>query len=631
MIVAFAGHVDHGKTALIRALTGIDTDRLPEEKRRGMTIDLGFAYFPLSDGETIGFVDVPGHERFLPNMLAGVLGVDSLLLVVAADDGPMPQTLEHLSVVQLTGVADVTVVITKIDRVDAARVEGVENSVRQLLVSSGYPDAPILRVSSVTGAGVTELRESLIAKSGVWRQRPALGGFRMAIDRHFLLPGIGLVVTGTVSAGSVAVGESLVLTPPRLVARVRNIHVKDQAAEMARAGDRCALAITGPRIDKARVQRGHWLVVSSLHAPTSTIDIRVRVVTGKSLKHGRKIHLHVGTASVSSRLLLLDGGTMADGTEGFLRLALDRPIAALHGDRVVLRDEVSGRIFSGGHVIDPFPPERHRPRAERLARLKALAAPEPRVALERLLAAEGSVDLNSFQRARNLSPATLEDLAAGISGQIIGGAGHRVAVAASVGAALRAQVLQALREWHAAHPDFLGPTQAALLGRMARDHAPGIVEAALHELLATGEILREGIAHRLPEHIPALPASDEKLWETVKTLLDEAGLRPPRVRELAAVLDLSPDAAEAFLARLERFGRLVRVAKNRFFRPDTLERMAVVAADLAAEADGFSAADFNRRTGIGRNLTIEVLEYFDRSGITQRQGEFRHVTRPPPA
>jgi len=233
---------------------------------------------------------------------------------------------------------------------------------------------------------------------------------------------------------------------------------------------------------------------------------------------------------------------------------------------------------------------------------------------------EGSVDLEVFARARNLAPAALEDLAAGIDGKIIGGAGHRVAVSASAAAALR--------EWHVAHPDFLGPTQAALLGRMARDQAPAIVAAALHELLATGELVREGVAYRLPEHSPRLATSDEALWQTVENLLDEAGLRPPRVRELAAALDFSLEQTEFLLARLERFGRLVRVAKNRFFRPDTLTKMAVIAADLAAEADGFSAAEFNRRSGIGRNLTIEVLEYFDRSGVTQRQGELRYVIRP---
>ena len=358
MIIALAGHVDHGKTALIRALTGIETDRLPEEQKRGMTIDLGFAYLHSAEAPSIGFVDVPGHERFLANMLAGVLGIDSVLLVVAANDGIMPQTREHLAILSLTGVRDISAVITKIDAVDAARVEEVAGDVAALLEGAGCPGAAVYRVSSLTGAGIAGLRGDLLARARNRRARVVDGGFRMAIDRRFTLQGIGLVVTGTVIAGQVGVGETLTLSPPRFAARVRAMHVQDRPAEVARAGDRCALAISGPRIEAARVRRGHWLVAPELHAPTATVDLHLRIAEGQRVRHGRSVQFHAGAGHVSARGLVLAGGDMAAGDEGFVRAVLAQPAVALHGDRVALRDEASGRVLAGGVVVDPFPSAR---------------------------------------------------------------------------------------------------------------------------------------------------------------------------------------------------------------------------------------------------------------------------------
>ncbi len=272
MIVALAGHVDHGKTALIRALTGTDPDRLPEEKRRGMTIDLGFAYGVLPDGRRIGFVDVPGHERLLANMLAGVLAIRHALLVVAADDGLMPQTREHLDILRLTSVPQVIAAVTKTDRVDADRLAAVLAEVRALLAET-YPRAPILPVCAPTGAGCAALLAALAALDA---PMPADGGVRIAIDRAFVLAGAGLVVTGMVAAGAVEPGAALILTPSRLGARVRALQVANAPAHRAVAGDRCALSITGPRLERGRVRRGDWLVAPALHAPTARLDALLR-------------------------------------------------------------------------------------------------------------------------------------------------------------------------------------------------------------------------------------------------------------------------------------------------------------------------------------------------------------------
>ena len=620
MIVGLAGHVDHGKTSLIRTLTGVDTDRLPEERQRGMTIDLGFAYAPLPDGRVLGFVDVPGHERFLSNMLAGVLAMDRVLLVVAADDGPMPQTLEHLDVLRLIGVAGLGVAVTKIDRVAPARVAEVLAEMAALVARAGYEDAAIHPVSSITGDGVPALWDWF---SAVPEATPSHGdGFRLSIDRSFVLPGIGPVVTGTVAAGRVAVGDTLLLSPARLAARVRSLRVQDRPAELAQAGDRCALAVSGARVERAKLRRGDWLVAPQLHAPTSVIDAQVRLADGRALRHGGPVHVHLGAAAVPARLRVWDEGT----TEFFVRLQLQRPIPALHGDRLVLRDDGTGRVVAGGHVVDPFPPLRRRPRAERLVQLTALAAPEPASALAGVLAADGWADLVGFALARNLNPASVEHLVDHLPAVIIGREGRRVAVSAALRTALRERLLAALADFHAAQPELPGLARAPLLATTGRDQ-PGIAEAMLAELLAEGSVAATGLLLRLPNHVPVLAPADAAVWPRVAILLASDGKRPPRVREVAEALTLEPEAAEALLIRYERFGRLLRVAPNRFFLPETVIALGHEAACLAEAEGGFTAADFNRRTGIGRNLAIEVLEFLDRLGVTQRTGELRHVVR----
>jgi len=279
MILATAGHIDHGKTALVRALTGVDADRLPEEKRRGLTIDLGFAYTTLPDGTELGFVDVPGHERFLPNMLAGILSIDRVLLIVAADDGPRPQTLEHLDILELIGVAEVTGVVTKIDRVPPERLATVEAEVAGLLAEAGYDGSPIFAVSSLGGEGIPalaeHLRESARAAAATRAARRAGGRFRLAIDRAFTLPGIGLVVTGTAASGAVAVGDRVCLSPRGVELRVRGIHAHNRAVGEARAGERCALNLAGNLPDGAEPGRGDWVIDPVLHKPVSRIDLAI--------------------------------------------------------------------------------------------------------------------------------------------------------------------------------------------------------------------------------------------------------------------------------------------------------------------------------------------------------------------
>jgi selenocysteine-specific elongation factor len=635
MILATAGHIDHGKTALIRALTGVDADRLPEEKRRGLTIDLGFAYATLSDGTELGFVDVPGHERFLANMLAGVLSIDRVLLVVAADDGPRPQTLEHLDVLELTGVSEVAGVITKIDRVEQSRVEAVASEVRGLLADAGFTQSPIFPVSSRTGEGIAALAEHL-QNSGriVDRSRAEAsvsGLFRMPIDRAFTLPGIGLVVTGTVAAGRVAVGERLMISPRGTAARVRGLHAHNRSVEAAATGERCAINVAGSFPDGSEPRRGEWILAAERHAPATRLDLLLRVsrFSNAPLRDGLPVHLHLGTGDIVGRVAILAQRMLAPGETGLVQIDLDHPVGALWGDRAILRDHAARHILAGGCVVDPFAPRRGRRQPARLAVLEALAAPDPAQSLTQLLAIDGVVDLPRFALLRNLAPAERDALTEAGDFLCLGPANARVAVTPARLAALCDKIVEALAAWHQTQPDTLGPSRPALITRLRGEAPEAALDAALSELAAAGRAVRQGPTWRLPEHQPRLTKADERLWERVQPLLAVEDLRPPRVREIATALGLEPEAVDRFLARAERLGRVARVADNRFFLPETVARLAEIACELAdSSSEGtFTAAAFKDHSGVGRNLTIRILEYLDKMGATRRMGDARVVAR----
>jgi selenocysteine-specific elongation factor len=635
MILATAGHIDHGKTALVRALTGIDADRLPEEKRRGLTIDLGFAYATLPDGTELGFVDVPGHERFLPNMLAGVLSIDRLLLVVAADDGPRPQTFEHLDILELIGVAEITAVVTKTDRVEAGRIEAVVEEVGALLAEAGFVESPIFPVSSRSGEGIPALTRHLQKSAGIAeRSRAAAsvsGLFRMPIDRAFTLPGIGLVVTGTLAAGTVAVGERLMITPRGIPVRVRGLHTRNRPVETAEAGERCAVNVAGSFPEGSEPCRGDWIVAAELHAPAKRLDLFLRAsrFAEAPLRDGLPVHLHLGTMDTVGRAAVLGARAIAPGETGFVQIDLEHPVGALWGDRAVLRDHAARHTLAGGLVVDPFARRRGRRQPARLAVLEAAATTDPGQALARLLTAEGVVDLPQFALARNLAPTELDALIEGGGFLRVGPARASVAVTPARLASLCDEIVEALGAWHQAQPDALGPSRPTLIAQLRGLAPEAALDAALSEVAAAGRAVRQGPVWRLPEHQPRLTRADARLWERVCPLLAVEDLRPPRVRELAAALELEPEAVDRFLARAERLGRVARVADNRFFLPQTLAALAEIARELAERSpDGnFTAAMFKERSGVGRNLTIRILEYLDRMGATRRTGDVRIVLR----
>ena len=407
MIIGTAGHIDHGKTSLVRALTGVDTDRLKEEKARGISIDLGFAYLPASDGSVLGFIDVPGHEKFVHNMLAGATGIDFVLLVIAADDGVMPQTREHLAIVDLLGIERGLVALTKIDLVPPSRRAEVVNEIKQELDATGLARADIIPVSTVTGEGIDDLRQQIVDAARSVQARNGRGRFRLAVDRSFTLAGTGTVVTGTVLSGSVAVGDQVIVTPSGLTARVRSIHAQNRSAGSGQAGDRCALNLAGDGITKDVVVRGDMIFDPALHAPSDRIDATLKLLSTetKPVSQWMPVRLHHAAAETGARIVLLGEAPIAPGGEGLIQLVLDQPMAAAAGDRFVLRDTTAQRTIGGGKFLDLRAPARKRRTPDRLAQLAAHALAEPQAAFSALLERPPFfVDLSAFARDRALWP-----------------------------------------------------------------------------------------------------------------------------------------------------------------------------------------------------------------------------------
>jgi selenocysteine-specific elongation factor len=629
MIVATAGHIDHGKTTLVKALTGVDTDRLPEEKARGISIDIGFAYWKTADA-LIGFVDVPGHERFIRNMLAGVSGIDYVMLIVAADDGVMPQTIEHLNIVNLLNVSRGVAVITKCDRVAPERVAEVIAGVKALLADTRLAAIPVMPASAISGDGIEALRKELATAAKAHQQREHAGRhFRYTVDRVFTKAGSGTVVTGTVVTGAVAVGDHLMLSPGGIEARVRGMQKQSHAAQQAAAGERCAINLSG--VELAQVSRGDWLVAPAVHAPTSRIDVRLQVLAGEAqpLKHWTPVHLHLGTADVTARVSIRRGAVIAPGESAIVQLITDAPLAALHGDRFIVRDQSATRTIGGGTIVDPFAPATRRNTAARAAQLAALEYDDPAAAFAALLACSpAGVDLAQFERTFNLKPDRVDALVRAIDTAVVGKE-QRVALPKQNVATIKQHVVEALVKFHRDSPQAVGAEIEAL----RKTHAPALAAetftALLRELADEKKLEVAGSHARLPQHVATDNPADQKMWEAVKPVMESAGFNVPPLRDLAPLTKLKDAILKDFLHRKAKTNEVIRVTPERFYPRATLARLAACAADVAQNAPGnqFTAAQYRDRTGVGRGLAIEILECLDRLGITQRIGDQRKMRR----
>jgi selenocysteine-specific elongation factor len=618
MIVGTAGHIDHGKTALVKALTGVDADRLKEEKARGITIDLGYAYSDLGDGRQLGFVDVPGHERFVHNMLAGATGIDAALLVVSVAEGIKPQTVEHLQIVDLLGLDRGIVAVTKADLADDDKILERMAEIETLLASTSLKGAEIVPVSALTGQGVDELKAKLLAlgESG----KGATGFARLAVDRCFVLAGAGVVVTGTVHAGEIKVDDRLLLTPSGLEARVRSLHAQNRPAQVGRAGERCALNLTGPRLSKDAIRRGDWVVSPELHAPTDRPDVRLHVLPSEShpLKHWSPVHVHLGSAHVMGRVALLEGDRLAPGDTARAQLVLEDKLGALAGDRVILRDPSATRTVAGAVVIDPFGPPRNRRSQRRLAELAALGEADADVLPKLLRLESGFVETGRFGQSRNLRPVDVDRLLQAAGGTKLEGFGFLAETLADA----RKDIVETLAAHHQSKPDAPGLQPERLrVGLRKRWPAP-VFKALLDQEVRAKTVLVDGPFLRLPGHSLTLGPRDEALWKKISAELVRERFKPPRVRDFAAAHSVPEPEMRRLLQRLAKVGRVVEVAPDQYFLRPTVAEMIGIAHGFGHD---FSAAEFRDKLDNGRKVAILILEFFDRHGITIRRGDLRRT------
>ncbi|CAI2017676.1 selenocysteine-specific translation elongation factor [Serratia proteamaculans] len=606
MIIATAGHVDHGKTTLLQAISGINADRLPEEKRRGMTIDLGYAYWPQPDGRVLGFIDVPGHEKFLANMLAGVGGIDHALLVVACDDGVMAQTREHLAILRLSGRPALTVALTKADRVDEARIDEVRRQLGEELARQGWHQVPMFVTAALQARGIDALRAHLLALQP--DEHALTRRFRLAVDRAFSVKGAGLVVTGTALGGKVAVDDPLWLTGVDAPVRVRGLHAQNQPVEQAQAGQRIALNISGD-VSKEQVARGDWLLAQK---PLLAAErILVALDADRPIRHWQPLHLHHAASHITGRISLLN--------EGLAELILDRPLWLAENDRLVLRDIGARQTLGGARVLSLTTPKRGKRQPEYLAWLAALAqADDDRQALA-LHLPNGALDLAAFAWARQLTEGELASLLAGRELLISG----NMALAQENAQQDQRRLLQVLAEYHLQHADQLGLGRA----RLRRMALPQLAEPLVFMMI--DRLLAEGVIHNtrgwlhLPEHGLAFRAEELALWARIEPLFgDEAWW----VRDLATELGEDEAQVRATLRKAAQLGHVTAVVVDRYYLSRRIEQFAALIRELDVEQGSANAADFRDRLGVGRKLAIQVLEFFDRSGFTRRKGN-QHLLR----
>lgn len=633
MIIGTAGHIDHGKTSLVRALTGVDTDRLKEEKKRGISIDLGFAYLPGIDETVLGFVDVPGHEKFVHNMLAGATGIDFALLVVAADDGIMPQTAEHLAIIDLLGIDRGIVAITKSDLVSPDRLAEVQVQIANALANTALKNAELVTVSSTTGQGIDELRLKLFVAASKNTCRPADGRFRLAVDRSFTMPGAGTVVTGTVLSGRVAVGDPVVLSPSGLTARVRAIHAQNKPAECGIAGDRCALNLTGEKITKEAISRGDVVMDPGLHAPTDRIDVSIRVLQSeqKPLAQWMPVRLHHASSEVGARIVLLRDEPTAAGEESLVQLVLEHPIAASVGDRYVVRDTSAQRTIGGGRFLDLRAPSRKRRTPERIKQLLAHSITDADKALTALLdQAPGYAELSSFTRDRALGPLEIKRVLE--QSEIVRLATPHAELAISLPSWLRLkrEILSALESYHKENPDLAGIGLEKLRMQMTLRLPARAFSAVLDGLARSKEIALDGAWVRLAGHEVRLTSQDDALWKRIQPMIGGGErFRPPRVRDISGILQAKEVEIRRLFKVLSRIGKVDEVAHDHFFLRNTVAEMVEICADIAASVPGsiFTAAHLRDRLDNGRKVSIQILEFFDRHGVTIRHGDLRRINR----
>ena len=623
-LLGTGGHVDHGKTALVRALTGVETDRWKEERERGLTIDIGFAEILLEPSLETGIVDVPGHEDFLKNMLAGATGIDLLLLAVAADEGPMPQTYEHLAIAKLLGIARGVVALTKSDRVDEAWLELATEATGELLRDVlGHERWPIVPVSAVTGDGLEALCEALRGELKAAEARQAADLFRLPVDRSFSIHGTGTVVTGTVWSGSVSVGDQLTVMPGGHVARVRALQVHGKTRSRVSAGRRCALALVG--LEPPQAPRGSVLVLGPGWRESGRLGVRLELLErpGRDLEHGQRIRVYLGTKETMARVTLPGRLSLAAGESGWATLQLEDPLVARVRDRLILRFYSPVTTIGGGEIAELDPPRRWESRREAWA---SILDDEPVGAIGAAIRLRDTLGLSGVAAPH----------ATGYAAETVSAVGEADPDLLRIGevwfseAALSRtmdQTLAAVEQLQDTHRRATAVSLGAVRARATRSCAPQLIDAALERLAKRRAIHVEGPRVSLPGHEPRLTEAERDAREEILGRIRAGGLQPPTVNDLERALGIGRDLLDDLLPLLQDEGLIVTITPEIHITSEVHESLVARVRDLLADGEVAPPARFKEALGLSRKYLIPILEHLDRDGVTRRTGEGRVLER----
>jgi selenocysteine-specific elongation factor len=632
-IIGTAGHIDHGKTSLVKALTGQDTDRLKEEKERGISIDLGFAHLDLPDGSRAGVVDVPGHERFIRNMLAGAHGIDLVLFTVAADDGVMPQTEEHLDIVHLLGVQRAIFVITKADLASDARLREVAEEIQILTEGTSLEGAPIVPFSSVTGQGLEELRTQIARTFENYRKNPPPGYFRLPVDRVFVLQGHGLIVTGTALSGEVKAGDRVRCLPGDQTFRVRSLQVHDQPVATATWGQRVAMNLSGH--EKASIERGDVICHEQLTMTSQRFDalLEVRPTAKKGIKNHQRVRVHVGTAERLAKLILLGGQEKAAPKQSvYAQVVLSAPVLALRGDHFVVRDETAQGTLGGGIVLHPFARRHSRSDPDLQRKLEAFHRGALVDVVEAFIdeSKDFALPIAAIHQFLNLQEEQVRELLRALKPiRAFALEGETLYSTESRWSRVKQELLESLRRFHAAHPLAPGIDMDEARDDVSYAIGPRLFRACVDQLAADGAVARDANLLRLPEYKVRLRDDEQDLVDRITALLSATPLAPPDLKQLEQDLGIGRAKLGEIIRVMERLQRVVRVGPELYFLRTPLEQLRTALSRHLLRTNEITPGAFRDLFGTSRKYTIPLLEYFDREGVTVRVGDVRKLRQAP--
>jgi selenocysteine-specific elongation factor len=627
VILGTAGHIDHGKTALVKALTGVDTDRLKEEKERGITIELGFTFLDLPSGIRLGIVDVPGHEKFVKHMVAGAWGIDLVALVIASDEGVMPQTREHLDICSLLKVKKGLVILSKKDLVDPELLDLVKEEIREIVKDTFLKEAPILSVSAVTGEGIADLIKTLDHLSNDVEERSAEGLFRMPIDRIFTMKGFGTVVTGTMVSGTLSVGETVEILPRGVRGKVRGLHVYNQPVERAFAGERTAVNLQGVEISAA--ERGNVLIRPGTLVPTQTVDAYLEYLprASRPLKHRARVRFHIGTNLTIASPFLLDHEELPPGQGGYVQFRLDRPVVALPQDRYVIRDVSAVQTLGGGVVLDLFPLKHKRNNPATLQDLNLLRSGNEREILRQhvLRSGAGGIVLEDLSRRVSIPGKEIQRLLREMTdgGEVLIIDSEKTKVIDRVAyQRLKEEVLGQLEEFHQRFPMKSGLAKEELRTKLPAEMDIKLFQPLLNDLIQSKRVVTERDKVKLATH--RIASADEKgLVKRVEETIQKADLQPPSPKELGDQWTASEGEVQGILDHLVHEGALVKIKSGMYFHRDSVERLKESLTRHLKEHREITTPEFKEMTGVSRKYAIPLIEFFDQTRLTLRLGDKR--------